>query len=144
LRALVLPDTDETRSAAAEPLAEHPEWYEGLPSAALLEMLSHAPAPENPLDAAPDAVTRTLLAEALNSAADPTEEGGGGSRQTPQQQIHYALRSLRQRHLERRQRELRGSIAEAERRGDQAMVSTLLRERIGLDRSLRELESAED
>ena len=52
-------------------LSEHPEWYESLPSAPLLEALSHAPAPPNPLDAAPDQHSRVLLARALQHSRRP-------------------------------------------------------------------------
>src|SRR6201994_3589042 len=52
LRALVLPETDPARALAAEQLIQHPEWYENLPTAALLESLANAPTPLNPLDAA--------------------------------------------------------------------------------------------
>ncbi len=43
LRALVLPEDDPARMFAADQLSHHPEWYENLPSASLLEVLSHAP-----------------------------------------------------------------------------------------------------
>jgi DNA primase len=143
LRALVLPETDPTRQRAAAGLAEHPEWYEALPAAPVFEALVHAPAPDNPLDAAPDTTSRAILAEVLASAADPAQEPGRNSPQPPAQQVENAFRTLRRRHLERRQRELRAGIAEAERRGDQPMVDTLLLEKVRISRALRELEAEE-
>ncbi len=70
LRALVLPRGDPARELAAAELLAHPEWYDGLGAAQLFEALAHAPVPSNPLDAAPDDATRTLLAEVLASQPD--------------------------------------------------------------------------
>jgi DNA primase len=53
--------------------------------------------------------------------------------------VANALQALETRYLERRQRELRTAIAEAERRGDHAMVETLTLEKMKVDRALREL-----
>jgi len=143
LRALVLPDADSARQLAAASLAEHPDWYEGLPAAALFDALAHGPSPDNPLDAAPDDETRGLLAEVLATQPDPDAllpAQRGGLTQTLAEQVAHALRSLHIRALERRQRELRAAMAEAERRGDQAMVTTLTLEKMKLDRTLREME----
>jgi DNA primase len=135
LRALVLPESDAARSLAAQQLIEHPEWYENLPAAAILEALANAPAPPNPLDAAPDQQSRVLLARALQYADDPA------SSQTPQQsiteQVENALHTLEHRQLERRQREIRTLIAEADRRGDQEMLLRLTAEKLQIDRKLR-------
>jgi DNA primase len=142
LRALVLPEGDAAREAAATALAEHPEWYEGLPAAALLEAMAHAPTPDNPLDAAPDNETRAMLAEVLATQPESEPEQSGLRRNTPQtmsEQVQNALVTLSTRYLERRQRELRSAIAEAERRGDAAMVETLTLEKMKVDRALREL-----
>ena len=53
--------------------------------------------------------------------------------------VEDALSALERRALERRQRELRALIAEADRRGDQDMLAQLTQERIGIDRTLRDL-----
>jgi DNA primase len=53
-------------------------------------------------------------------------------------QVEDALHSLEERRLERRQRELRSQIAEADRRGDQTMLSQLIAEKIQIDRQLRQ------
>jgi DNA primase len=54
------------------------------------------------------------------------------------EQVENALYALEQRHLERRQRELRTFIAEADRRGDQEMLKKLTAEKLQIDRKLRE------
>jgi DNA primase len=136
IRALVLGDDDPARSLAATRLAEHPEWYDGLPSSAILESLALAPAPENPLDAAPDQPSRVLLARALEHPAESTE--GATPRASLAEQVEDALHTLKRRHLERRQRETRTLIAEAERRGDEPMLAKLTQEKLLLDRQLRE------
>ena len=72
LRALVLPEDDAGRMQAVGGLEEHPEWYEGLPSGALIGALVHGAVPANPLDTAPDDASRTMLAEVLASTVDTT------------------------------------------------------------------------
>jgi DNA primase len=54
------------------------------------------------------------------------------------------LSALKAQFLENRQREIRAAIAEAERRGDHAMLDTLLLEKIRVTRSLRELDAEHD
>jgi DNA primase len=142
LRALVLPESDSARAFATERLAEHPEWYEGLAAAGVIDALVHGAVPPNPLDAAPDDASRAMLAEVLASQPDETQNDGALRRIAPQsvvEQVENALHSLAVKYLKRRQGELRGSIAEAERRGDSAMVETLTMEKIKLDRTLREM-----
>ena len=138
LRALVLPESDAARRRAAEELGAHPEWYEGMNAAPLLEGLSHGPAPENPLDAAADDGMRMMLAEVLGSQAEAPDAGSRSAPQTMLEQVEGALLTMSLRFLERRQRELRSSMAEAERRGDHAMVDRLTLEKIKVDRALRE------
>ncbi len=138
LRALVLPEHDAARTLAAERLVEHPEWYDGLPAAALLESLAHAPVPANPLDAAPDQPSRALLARTLQQAAEAGETDPRDSNTlSMSQQVENALHTLEGRQLERRQREIRAQIAEADRRGDQAMLTTLMTEKLRIDKLLR-------
>jgi DNA primase len=137
LRALVvpenaLPDHVAARTLAADQLIDHPEWYDSLPSAALLESLSNAPAPPNPLDAAPDQHSHVILALALQHTDD------SANTQPMTEQVENALHTLEHRHLERRQRELRTIIAEADRRGDEEMLKQLTAEKLNIDRKLRE------
>ena len=136
IRALVLPEHDPARALAAEQLIQHPEWYDSLPAAALLESLSNAPAPPNPLDAAPDQPSRALLAHTLQHADDP--DTASSNTQSMTEQVENALHTLERRQLERRQRELRTLIAEADRRGDHEMLTKLTAEKLHIDRKLRQ------
>jgi DNA primase len=135
LQALVLPEDDPARILAAEQLSQHPELYDGLPAAPALEALSHAPAPPNPLDAAPDQPSRALLALALQHH---DESANSNASLSMTEQVENALHTLEHRRLERRKRDLRSLIADAERRVDQAMVDTLTGELIQIDRKLRQ------
>jgi len=137
LRALVLTEDDPARILAAEQLSQHPEWYENLPAAAVLESLANAPVPPNPLDAAADPESRTLLALALQHHDDPAEVSSRDQPQTMTEQVENALHALESRRLERRQREIRSLIAEADRRGDQAILTQLAAEKLQIDRALR-------
>ena len=131
LRALVLPEPDTSRVIASTRIAEHPELIADLATADLLDVLAHAPAPPNPLDAAATVELRAQLATALQHAPEP----GDSSLTT---QVEGALQTLERRRLERRQRELRVQIAEADRRGDQEMLRALMGEKVSVDRALRE------
>ena len=132
LRALVLPETDPVRVLAATHLAENPAWIADLACADLLDALAHTPAPPNPLDAAATDESRAHLAHVL---ADSPAARPGAAPLTAQ--VEGALHSLEHRRLERRQRELRSQIAEADRRGDQAMLAQLMAEKLVIDRQLR-------
>jgi DNA primase len=137
LRALVLPEADESRQAAVSGLEEHPEWYESLPTGPLIHALVHGPVPSNPLEAAVDDASRAMLAEVLASQTEPVAANG----RLPQRlvdRVAISIDKLRREHLERRQRELRGEISAAERRGDSAAVDTLTVEKMRVDRALRE------
>ena len=141
LRALVLPESDDARVNAAEALANHPEWYDAMPAAPLFDALAHSAVPDNPLELAPDDTSRAMLAEVLAAQPDADHSEPAIRRSTPQtmaEQVANALLTLSIRYLERRQRELRGAIAEAERRADHAMVETLTLEKMKVDRQLRE------
>lgn len=130
LCALVLPEADSARALAAQKLGAHPQWFEDLPTTALIEILISGPPPENALAAAPDAASRTLLASALHVS---TEVGGTEHELSPLQ-VASALESLRERYQERRGRELRTQIAEAQRRGDSTQLMQLMLEKLRLDR----------
>ena len=130
LRALVQPETDRARQRAASELAEHPEWLEGMAASELLEALALAPAVDNPLDIAPDDRSREILARALH-------EDHPGDPATLAADVANVLHTLERHRLERRQRELRSMTAEAQRRGDSAMLAQLAAERVQVDRALR-------
>jgi DNA primase len=130
LRALVLPESNPARVIASTRLAEHPEWIADLATADLLDTLANSPAPPNPLDAATTDESRAHLALALDYTPAPNEP-------SLTTQVEGALHTLERRRLERRQRELRAQIAEADRRGDQEMLKKLIAEKLDIDRSLR-------
>jgi len=128
LCALVLPDADSARALAADRLGAHPEWFAELATAGVMEALVNAPAPENPFEAAPDDASRALLASALQSASE--EEMSAAK-------VQSALESLLDSYVERRQRELRVQMAEAQRRGDDSMLMRLAEEKMRLDKERR-------
>ena len=132
LRALVMPEADSARILAAAELEANPAWYAGLGSAGLMDTLVHAPAPDNPMDVATDDQGRAMMAVALH---DPSDE----SRDALVVQVRHSLMQLRRTFSERRQRELRGAIAAAERSGDEAMLGQLMQEKLRVDKALREL-----
>ena len=77
-------------------LGAHPEWYATLPTAGLMETLANASAPDNPMDAATDGASKSLLAIALH---EPSDE----SRDPLVVQVKHALFTLHRQSLERRQ-----------------------------------------
>jgi DNA primase len=138
LRALVQPESNPARVLSAEMLSENPDWYEGLPAAPLFDALAHSIVPDNPLDAAPDDPSRALLAQVLFTESAAPESSSSSTQQSMHEQVENALHTLEHRTLERRQRELRTAIAEADRRGDAAMSETLLRDKMQVDKRLRQ------
>jgi len=50
--------------------------------------------------------------------------------------LEGAIAALKRRHLERLQREVNAKLADAERKGDAALVGSLLREKVEIDRAL--------
>jgi DNA primase len=130
LRALVLPEKDKARQRAASEIAAHPEWLEGMAAAELIEALAGAPVDGNPLDVAPDDRSRELLARLLSEdqVSDPS---------MMLVEVGNVLHTLERRRLERRQREIRSMLAEAERRGAQEMIEKLQTESVQINRALR-------
>jgi len=89
------------------------------------------PRTRNPFEAAPDDASRALLASALHTAAEASPDD------TPEinaARVQSALDSLHDSYVDRRLRELRVQMAEAQRRGDDAMLMTLAQEKMRLDR----------
>ena len=81
------------------------------------------------MDVVEDEAQRALLAETLLAETRPPEES----------EVQSAIQEIHERAIERRQRELRTLIAEAERRGDQAELAILTQQKLELDRALRQL-----
>jgi DNA primase len=92
-----------------------------------MEVLVHAPPPESPLEAAPDASSRALLAGALHVGSEDGVEMSAG-------RVQSALDALQEQYLARRQREIRVQMVEAQRRGDDSMLLKLAQEKLRLDR----------
>jgi len=88
------------------------------------------PVPDNPLEAAPDPVLRAYLSKALNVASDKRALDS----QITTVEVEGALKRLEELYLDRRIRELRLEMAEAERRGDQVVLLHLAQEKLRLDR----------
>ena len=128
LRALASPAGEPARERARQCLLEEPAMCEGLAAWPLLSAFAEAESISNPFDLVPDAASRNLLAALLLSA----------SQEITPEQVDDACRSLRQSHLERRQRELRRLLSDAETRGDATTVQELMAEKLTLDRILRE------
>ena len=128
MRALILSPGTPARELARQRLQEESALYEGLTTAALLAAFAEAEAISNPFDLAPDEASRHLLAAILIPSGQEVEV----------EQVENACQSLRHSRLERRQRELRRSLAEAELRNDAGTVQELMTEKIALDRVLRE------
>ena len=136
LSALILPEADSARQLAAETLAAHPEWFGELSPAAVIEVLVNAPAPDNPFDAAPDPASRALLAAALHVSSEIPATAD--EREGLVERVRGALEKLEERYGERRGRELRAAMSEAQRRGDEPMLQRLMQEKIALDRKRRQ------
>jgi DNA primase len=137
LCALLLPEADSARALASETLAANPAWYADLPSAPVMEMLANGPVPDSPLEAAPDSASRRLLAMAMQQGI-----GGDDPREPVHDLVTKTLRTLQLQFLERRERELRVAIAEANRRADDAMLLQLTREKQQVAQQLLQLDRA--
>jgi DNA primase len=130
LRALAVtdPENEGARRLAAEALAQQPAWFEHLGAFATLESLAGRES-RDPMDAVADPAQRALLAEALLAETKPPQE----------QEVRSAIQEIQERAIEIHQRQLRASIAEAERRGDYAELAVLTQQKLELDRALRQL-----
>ncbi len=115
-------------AAATERHRREPWLFEGLATTDLMAALANRQPTDDPMMAAPDEQSRHLLAAAL--LAGPAEVSLGD--------LEQALASLRIRQMERRQRDLRRRLADAEARGDAETIRELMAEKLQLDRELRE------
>jgi DNA primase len=130
LRALAIDDPEFARSRqlAAEALTQQPTWFEHLAAFAALQALAGRQA-RDPMDVVEDEAQRALLAETLLAETKPPEES----------EVQSAIQEIHERAIERRQRDLRALIADAERRGDHAELALLTQQKLDLDRALRQL-----
>ncbi len=128
LRALAAPPDAAAFVCATTAFAEQPKHFEALSVWPMLQALQVRGNAE-PLDALPEGANRNLLAQLLIGEAEPV----------PSEDVVSAIATARHIYLERRQRELRASIAEAERRGDWGQVAVYTAEKLTLDRQLRDV-----
>jgi DNA primase len=130
LRALAItdPENQQVRRLAAQSVTTQTAWFEHLGTFSALQALAQRHAGD-PMDAVEDPAQRALLAEVLLAEAKPPEEN----------EVLSAIQELEERAIVARQRDLRGLIAEAERRGDFTDLALLTQRKLDLDRALREL-----
>ncbi len=118
----------ESWQLAAEAIAAHAEWFEGLGSFPALLALAGAEGVDA-MTAIEDDGQRALLAQALLQEGDAPETTA----------VEDALHGLELAYLEHEQRELRGTIRAAELRGDWAEVATLTQRKVAVDRAIRQM-----
>lgn len=130
LRALCVedPEHENSRRIAAEAIVSQPGWFEQLTVFPALQALA-ARRTQDPMEVVEDERQRALLAQALLGETHAPREA----------EVASSLQQLQEQAIERRQRELRTLIAEAERRGDYAEVATLTQQKLELDKALRRL-----
>ena len=130
LRALAVtdPEDEQARRLAMAALSEQPAWFEHLGTWPAMQALAGRQA-RDPMDAVEDATQRALLAEVLLSETKPPGVD----------EVKSALQEIEERGMEHRLREVRGGIAEAERRGDHAELAMLTQQKMELDKALRQL-----
>jgi DNA primase len=135
LRALAItdPENEQARRLAAEALAQQPTWFEHLGTNAAMQALAGRQS-RDPMVAVEDEAQRALLAEALLAETKPPAET----------EVHSAIQEIHERAIERRLREMRSQIAEAERRGDAAELAQLTQQKLELDRALRQLHQRDE
>jgi len=127
LRALSLPVGTPARERVRQRMEEVPTLCDGLASGPLLVALAGAEDVSNPFDLAPDETSRHWMAAVLLHGPQDVEL----------EQVEEAFQSLRHSRLERRQRDLRRLLTEAESRGDAETVQELMTEKMALDKALR-------
>jgi DNA primase len=130
LRALAIvdPKHEQARRLAAQAIMSQPDWFDQLGAFTALRALAERQSTD-PMEAVEDPAQRALLAEALLKETQPPNED----------EVASSIQQIQERAIEGRLRVLRGLIAEAERRADVAELTVLLKEKMGLDRRLREL-----
>ncbi len=128
VRALAGTPESETFQRAGHAMTEQPAHFEGLGIHTALRALAEREQPD-PLEAVGTA-ERTMVAQLLMREGEPVSR----------HELEMALATLEQHFTERRQRQIRSEIADAERRGDLTKVTELITERMELDRQLHKLD----
>jgi DNA primase len=133
LRALAItdPEHEEARRTAVNAVIGQPQWFEWLGAFSAIKALA-ARGFRDPMEIVEDSGQRALLAEALL-----------GEKESPADDVVMgAIASLQQRRIQGQLRDVRGRIAEAERRGDFNELALLTKSKLELDKALRQLQSA--
>ena len=130
LRALSIndPEHQDSRALAAGAVLQEPSWFESLGAFTALQALASRRT-QDPMEAVQDETQRGLLAQALL----------GESQAPSAAEVASSIQQLQEAAIERRQRDLRARIAEAERRGDPVEIAILTQQKLDLDRQLRQL-----
>jgi len=118
--------SDAACQPAITALDSNEAHFEGLTVASILKKLRHRGSAD-PIGAIDDPLEHSMLAQILLAESEPISV----------EHVTAALDTLRHRYLERRQRELRAAITDAERKGDSVAVMKLTAEKLGVDRELR-------
>ncbi|HEX4664936.1 MAG TPA: DNA primase [Terriglobales bacterium] len=115
-------EVDELQSWASDVLTSE-GLVEGLPAQSLLEWLL------SPMEGSSGSESdQRLLAQILMQESD----------ELTHELVESAVEALRRRKMERRKRELSTNIADAERKNDIGALSTLLQEKLAIERALRQ------
>lgn len=132
LRALAItdPEHESARRLATDAVSQQPALFESLGALPAIQALA-ARGALDPMDAVDDQAQRALLAESLLAETEPPSHSA----------VEGAIASLKQRQFEGQLRDLRGRIAEAERRGDFTELALLTQSKLELDRGLRQLQT---
>ncbi|HEY1894831.1 MAG TPA: DNA primase [Terracidiphilus sp.] len=130
LRALAIvdPDYKRARRLAADAIVKQPAWFQDLRSFEAMKALAGRQA-DDPMAVVDDPAQQALLAEALLGETRPPEET----------EVASAIQQVQERAIEGQLRQLRASIAEAERRADVAEIAILMKQKMELDNALRRL-----
>ncbi len=130
LRALAIedPENQQVRKIAADAILQQSAWFEQLSVFPTLKLLAARQA-RDPMEVVDDPAQRALLAAALLGETRPPEEN----------EVASSIQQIQERGIESRLREVRGLIAEAERSADFAQLSGLMKEKLELDKALRQL-----
>jgi DNA primase len=130
LRALAIvdPDYQRARKLAVDAIVQQPTWFEELRSFEAMKALAQREA-NDPMAVVDDPAQQALLAEALLGETRPPEET----------EVASSLQQVQERTIESRLRQLRASIADAERRGDFTEIAILMKQKMELDSALRRL-----
>jgi DNA primase len=130
LRALAIDDPDhaDCRAFAAQAIRARASSFEHLKSFPALKLLADRRA-EDPMEVVVEPAQRSYLAEALSGETGAPDQA----------EVESAIQEVEERAMERRLRELRAGIAEAERQGDSAELAALTQRKLEMDRALRQL-----